>query len=308
MVWFGIAVICVLTVLGGLKLKRRWQRQRRKLDRAAIEATMDVMPDSSAIASPIQSAQVAERQTVPSLDAQSKPPAPPPKNLEPEFQPESEPKISTPVGETPQTASGVRPSDLDRLPEPDRPNPTEPTTREIALQLADYQYLENLLADQRYEEADRVTWRLLLQLMGADERGYVELDELEFLPLAELRNLDQLWQRYSQGHWGFSAQRRLFEAASSDYSELGKRTGWMVEGTWFQKENIIYDLGRSPVGHLPQAIWRNLFKVFGAFGLSLSVDTFLMQVVFDPDSPELASHSGYETEVRETQQPIAELD
>ena len=266
MAWFGIVVICVLTVFGGLKFKRRWQRQRRQLERAAIEATMDGMPDSSALVPPLQAVDSSTRQDVPTVDDQFKPPL------------SSQPS-------TPQPHTNPTPEiGLDSL------------TPETVLQVADYQYLESLLADQRYEEADRVTWRLLLQLMGADGRGYVELDEWEVMPLSGLRKLDQLWQRYSQGHWGFTTQRRLFETVLCDYSELGKQTGWMVEGTWLQKQNIIYDLERSPAGHLPQEIWRNCLDMFGALGLSLSLDTFLMQAAFDPEAPEPASPPSPETE------------
>ena len=275
MMWLGITIVCVLTVFGGLKLKRRWQRQRRKLERAAIEATMETIPGSPATGSPLQSVSSADTQAVPSVDSRSS-------NLSTETRSETK----TPESVTSQTAIGAGSQQLDRLSETEHPNETEQITRDIVLQLADYQYLESLLADQRYEEADRVTWRLLLQLMGAEGRGYVELDEMEFLPTAELRHLDRLWQRYSQGHWGFTTQRRLLEGADGDYSDLGKKTGWMVDGTWLQKQNMVYDLDRSPAGHLPQEIWRNVFSAFDAFGLALGVETFLMQNAFDPTSQE----------------------
>jgi hypothetical protein len=262
MMWLGITIVCVLTVFGGLKLKRRLLTRKRRLEREAIEATMEApapVPFSRRLASDAQ----------PDADWQSHP-IPVTNTVRP-------PKPdSVAMAENLTSASTASTA-------------TAPPPTEAASLFTEYQYLENLLKEQRYEEADRVTWRIVLQLAGAEGRGYLELDEVMLLPHAELVNLDQLWHHYSDGRWGFTMQRRLFEQSESDYSGLGKVTGWMVDGTWLQKQNTIYDLEQSPQGHLPQEIWRNMFSVFDAFGLSLGIEIFLMHDAFDPASPPLPS-------------------
>ncbi|TAF53411.1 MAG: hypothetical protein EAZ61_06980 [Oscillatoriales cyanobacterium] len=263
MLWLGITIVCVLVVFGGLKVKRRRLAQHRRLEREAIEATLDAMDDTidqaPGLADPRRNATLAE-----DLD-----------------------RPSTPI-ETRETKPPALSADM-VTPSPSiAPSPGSTAN--------EYQYLEDLLQEQRYEEADRVTWKIMLQLAGAEGRGYLELDELMLLPRSELIHLDQLWQSYSQGRWGFSVQRRLFEQADSDYSSLGKITGWMLDGTWLQKQNTIYDLEQSPPGHLPQAIWRNMFSVFDAFGLSLGVEILLAHDAFDgPAAPETQDHQDVAT-------------
>lgn len=262
MMWLGITIVCVLTVFGGLKLKRRLLTRKRRLEREAIEATMETstpVPFSRRLASDAQSDADWQSQSIPATDT-VKPPKP----------------DSVAMAENLTSASTASTA-------------TVPPPTETASLFTEYQYLENLLKEQRYEEADRVTWRIILQLAGAEGRGYLELDEVMILPYAELVNLDQLWHHYSDGRWGFTVQRHLFEQTESDYSNLGKVAGWMVDGTWLQKQNTIYDLEQSPQGHLPQEIWRNIFSVFDAFGLSLGIETFLINDAFDPASHPLPS-------------------
>ncbi len=267
MMWLGITIVCVLAVFGGLKLKRRLLARNRRLEREAIEATMDAgasantntqvsspTPSSAQLASQVKAKIDIDWQTtpIPAINAATQPTS-----------------THAAVSEDSAPTSTSTASTATAPPTPETNSATE------------YQYLENLLKEQRYEEADRVTWRIVLQLAEAEGRGYLELDEVMLLPPAELVHLDQLWHRYSQGRWGFTVQRRLFEQAESDYSNLGKITGWMVDGTWLQKQNTIYDLEQSPQGHLPQEIWRNMFSVFDAFGLSLGIEIFLMNDAFD---------------------------
>jgi hypothetical protein len=263
MMWLGITIVCVFAVLGGLKVKRRWLARNRRLEREAIEATLDAM-DADTRDQPSTRVNLSRDTT---LD-RDRPPTPAPTDAADRPQ-------SSPQAVTPTTA-------------PISPQPTEaaiaPASPKTANSANEYQYLENLLKEQRYEEADRVTWQIVLQLAGVEGRGYLELDELMLLPRLELIHLDQLWQHHSQGHWGFGVQRRLFEQAESDYSKLGKVTGWMIDGTWLQPQNTIYDLEQSPPGHFPQEIWRNIFSVFDAFGLSLGIETLLAHEAFDPSS------------------------
>lgn len=276
MMWLGITIVCVVAVVGGLKLKRRWLARNRRLEREAIEATMNASvetnPDTSifSFADHTGAAQATIDSELPTRSTAAIDTATPPGSAH----------VTTPEDSIQSSSISTARVTAEAIPET-----TPETATDTANSATEYQYLENLLKEQRYEEADRVTWRILLQLAGAEGRGYLELDEVMLLPQAEVIQIDQLWQHYSQGHWGFTVQRRLFEQADSDYSKLGKITGWMVDGIWLQQRNTIYDLEQSPRGHLPQEIWRNMFKVFDGFGLSLGIETFFMNDALASASP-----------------------
>lgn len=284
MMWLGITIVCVLAVVGSLKLKRRWLARNRRLEREAIEATMDANVDTNPNISPNISTNTpnfVDRPRVAQAANNSELPAKSIDTIDTATRPESADLATSEDSMQSSTPSTARIT----------PEITPKTVTETTNPATEYQYLENLLKEQRYEEADRVTWRILLQLAGAEGRGYLELDEVMLLPQAELLQIDQLWQHYSQGRWGFTVQRRLFEQADSDYSKLGKITGWMVDGIWLQKQNTIYDLEQSPQGHLPQEIWRNMFNVFDGFGLSLGIETFFMNDALASPSPSPHSDS-----------------
>ncbi|MGD1901514.1 MAG: GUN4 domain-containing protein [Geitlerinemataceae cyanobacterium] len=185
--------------------------------------------------------------------------------------------VDAPLADRPIADIADRSADRSANPAPPELQPTEVQPTEAQQLETDYQYLQTLLDEQRYEEADRVTLRIFLQLANVEQRGYLELDDLDEIPAEGLRNLDRLWQACSGGRWGFARQAQIYAEHDCNYSDLGKEAGWMVNGIWMEPEYAIYDLDRAPDGHLPRELWRNLLNVFGTFGLSMCVDTFLVR-------------------------------
>ncbi|MBD0386321.1 MAG: GUN4 domain-containing protein [Nostoc sp. C3-bin3] len=73
-----------------------------------------------------------------------------------------------------------------------------------------YEQLAYYLAAGMWKEADEETNKLMLQVAGREQQGYLDLDDIRQFPCEDLRTIDQLWVQYSDGHFGFSVQKEIF--------------------------------------------------------------------------------------------------
>lgn len=113
--------------------------------------------------------------------------------------------------------------------------------------------IQALLANQQFEEADRLTLKKMCELAGATavQRGWLYFSEVNNFPVAELRIIDQLWNIYSEGKFGFSVQRELWLTLGQDWDRLWPKIGWRSGNTWTRYPNeFIWNLS-APKGHLP---------------------------------------------------------
>ncbi|XP_022960513.1 tetrapyrrole-binding protein, chloroplastic-like [Cucurbita moschata] len=122
--------------------------------------------------------------------------------------------------------------------------------------------LDRLLAAKNLRQADEETRRLLIALAGeaAQKRGYVYFSEVQFIAADDLKAIDDLWQKYSDGKFGYSVQKRIFEKMNGDFTKLFKKLGWMKKlDTEIEQYNyrafpteFIWELTEeTPEGHLP---------------------------------------------------------
>lgn len=117
----------------------------------------------------------------------------------------------------------------------------------------DYQPIQTALVQQDFQAADRLTSQKLCELAGPDavRRKWVYFTEVEQFPEVDLLTIDQLWQVYSEGKFGFSRQRQLWLGLGQNWEKLWPRLAWKTDNTWTRYPNeFIWDLG-APDGHLP---------------------------------------------------------
>lgn len=117
----------------------------------------------------------------------------------------------------------------------------------------DYSHLQDLLAHQHFEEADRLTLKKLCELAGsaAVKRGWLYFSEVNNFPAADLQAIDILWKIYSEGKFGFSVQRELWSTLGQDWDRLWPKIGWRSGNRWTRYPNgFTWDLS-APRGHLP---------------------------------------------------------
>ncbi|MFM6070777.1 MAG: GUN4 domain-containing protein, partial [Dolichospermum sp.] len=67
-----------------------------------------------------------------------------------------------------------------------------------------FQKLEALLKAGKWKDADLETWKLMLKLTKREQEGWLRGEDVKNFPRQELRKMDQLWVKYSNGKFGFS--------------------------------------------------------------------------------------------------------
>jgi eukaryotic-like serine/threonine-protein kinase len=121
----------------------------------------------------------------------------------------------------------------------------------------DYSKLRNLLASKKWQEADRETAILMLRGAKREEKGWLNRESIEGFPYDDLHTIDQLWVKYSDGHFGFSVQQRIYEYVrenSEDNSKVWETfrcmVGWLKKGEKFEYSHLNFS-EKAPEAHLP---------------------------------------------------------
>ncbi len=136
----------------------------------------------------------------------------------------------------------------------------------------DYTQLRDFLKAGQWKKADEETLAVMLKAAGRDIKGWLSYESIENFPCTHLRTIDQLWVKYSDGRFGFSVQKRIWESVDKDYEKFGEVIGWIREieeeiekGWWMNKKKervkkkmwiktweVTFDT-KAPHGHLPIA-------------------------------------------------------
>ncbi|KAF8765295.1 hypothetical protein HU200_008667 [Digitaria exilis] len=142
------------------------------------------------------------------------------------------------------------------------PTPVTPAAPADSPPTPSIDLLSRQLAARDYRQADETTRALLIELAGesARRRGYVFFSEVQFISTEDLRTIDKLWKEHSNGKFGYSVQRRLWEKSRRDFTRFFIKIGWMKkldteieqynyrafpdEFMWEMKDD-------TPEGHLP---------------------------------------------------------
>lgn len=124
----------------------------------------------------------------------------------------------------------------------------------------DYTRLRDLLKAQNWRAADEKTLNVMLQAAVTKSQGYLDYDSIENFPCTDLRTIDQLWVKYSNGHFGFSVQKRIWLQCGGKVDikterALGDALGWRKNNSWLDYKDITFTLN-APEGHLPVGFLR----------------------------------------------------
>jgi eukaryotic-like serine/threonine-protein kinase len=129
---------------------------------------------------------------------------------------------------------------------------------------AKYQKLEKLLASGKWKEADQETWRVMYEILGLEqEHHWLGGYKCKNFPREELKIIDALWVKYSDGKFGFSVQKKIWVEkggqldGSDDYEtfkKLANVVGWRKGGNWLDYSDFIFS-SQAPQGHLPWWRW-----------------------------------------------------
>jgi hypothetical protein len=125
----------------------------------------------------------------------------------------------------------------------------------------DYTRLRNLLAAGKWKEADEETLTVLFKAATQAHEGHLQIKSIETFPCTDLRTIDRLWVKYSNGRFGFSVQKRIWESVVKESvglkpgeycygMEFPEHVGWTVNYDWLYLSDLTYG-ENAPEGHLP---------------------------------------------------------
>jgi GUN4-like/ARM-like repeat domain, GUN4-N terminal len=117
----------------------------------------------------------------------------------------------------------------------------------------DYKVLQQLLAQQKFEAADKLTTEKLCELAGADavKRKWIYFTEVNGLPEMDLQTIDTLWLFHSEGKFGFSVQRNLWVGMGRNWDKFWVKIGWKNGNNWTRYPGSFTWNLTAPQGHLP---------------------------------------------------------
>ncbi|WP_438822818.1 GUN4 domain-containing protein [Planktothrix pseudagardhii] len=84
---------------------------------------------------------------------------------------------------------------------------------------------------------------------------------IDNFPCEDLRTIDQLWVKYSNGRFGFSVQKRIYQSLGGTRSydpkvweAFGDQVGWRVGGSWLYYSELEFNQ-TADISHLPWVDW-----------------------------------------------------
>ena len=140
----------------------------------------------------------------------------------------------------------------------------------------DYQKLRDLLVQGKWKKADEETRRLMLAVTKREKENWLDANSIDNFPCKDLRTIDELWVKSSNGRFGFSVQKKIYQSCGGTleynaevWDKFGEKIGWKkkkllgMAGDWLSEHNTNFDI-TAPPGHLPAA----LRGITGKSGLS----------------------------------------
>ncbi len=143
-----------------------------------------------------------------------------------------------------------------------------------------YAKLRDLLAAQDWKAADRETADRMREVL--EQESWLTKKDIEIFPCQDLRNINRLWVKYSQGKFGFSVQKAIWQSCGSptqynkNWEKFGDTVGWKEQKgwpgylAWYELTKYIFEYNKAQIGHLPSLRWLLGRNVTLGWGLGLN--------------------------------------
>jgi uncharacterized caspase-like protein len=125
-----------------------------------------------------------------------------------------------------------------------------------------YAKLRNLLAAKDWKAANNETADRMCAVMNRQQEGWLGDEDIKKFPCLDLRNINNLWVKYSNGQFGFSVQKEIWQSCGSptaydkDWLKFCIAVGWRtkgflgVGGEWLEYNKLTFNQ-TALSGHLP---------------------------------------------------------
>jgi len=134
----------------------------------------------------------------------------------------------------------------------------------------DYSQLRKCLKRGDWQEADHETMKVMCRVAAKEKEWRLDEESIENFPCEDLQEINQLWEHYSKGKFGFNVQKKIYENLGGGqtwdsvvWEKFSERVGWLELGgngsrRWFLEFDLTFNLN-APQGHLPYKIFRGDF-------------------------------------------------
>lgn len=169
--------------------------------------------------------------------------------------------------------------------------------------IIDYGWLERLLNQENWIQANRETKAILLslsnQLTETEEKDWISTNEIYKIPCQDIFKIDNLWLRYSNNRFGFTIQKAIWEKLGGNFEysydkirEFGIFLEWLdstkipmvnpffLLDPWLSQGNIearlnqvAKEISELPQGYLPFLSWGYINRLNSTDWFNQTTDT-----------------------------------
>ena len=134
-----------------------------------------------------------------------------------------------------------------------------------------YNRLSEFLNQQKWQQANEETLRLLLIAAKRNDQGWLTPESIQQVACEDLTTMNDLWTKASNNRFGFSSQLAVYLATGNRpgkltdeeaYTRFGDAVGWRKDGDWISFKGALNYTLDAPKGHLPYP--RNEYEVTGS--------------------------------------------
>ncbi|MBD2460664.1 GUN4 domain-containing protein [Oscillatoria sp. FACHB-1407] len=125
----------------------------------------------------------------------------------------------------------------------------------------DYTRLRDLLKAGEWKKADHETYLRMLEAVGRKGGDWIRAEELLNFPCKDLKTIDRLWVHYSNGHFGFSVQKKIYVECGAKldgkypgdkiWYKFCDRVGWRKDNRYVNYSDLKFNPSISLMGELP---------------------------------------------------------
>ena len=125
-----------------------------------------------------------------------------------------------------------------------------------------YLKIKELLASNQWKDANTAITEVALDVTGRNNEGWIDANAASRFPCPDLHYIDNLMMVHSDGQFGLSAQREVYQQLEADstkdqsvrFQDFAKRVGWFKDGQFVNYQNLVFEPQRAPKGQLPVKI------------------------------------------------------
>jgi predicted NACHT family NTPase len=127
-----------------------------------------------------------------------------------------------------------------------------------------YFTLVYLLQKGMWKEADNITYHMMKDAGDSGLSGFLKILNIQQFPCQDLKIIDELWMKCSNGKFGFSVQKKIYVETGNpldgQYHEdtweiFSDRVGWRKNGSYLSYGDLKAEPNLSPTGAFPRVVW-----------------------------------------------------